>query len=176
MFDKLLSPFVGYWYWAQDRATPLSRALAMGAPLVVFGLVLYMVFGRSGDDASSLVPDTTGSNGNIAVGTQPPEATQPAVTDVPTTAPGTNTEGTTGAGPTGAEPTAEAGGGAAEPAPTAFTQGRYTVVSGDTPEAIADKVGVPDDIQADWIQEMLALNGVTATTLQVDQELILPPF
>jgi hypothetical protein len=163
MLDKLLSPFIGYWYWAQDRETPLTKGLAMGAPLVVFGLVLYLLFGRSGDNVSSLLPDITSTQGNIAAGTQTPgdaAPTQPASTG--------SQPGTTGGA---AEP-----GATAAPQTTPFTQERYTVVSGDTPGGIAEKLGVPADIRDAWIEEMLALNGVTETTLQLDQELILPPF
>lgn len=169
MLDKLLSPFIGYWYWAQDRATPATKALALGAPLVVFGLMLYLLFGRD-DGSSSLMPDIPGTQGNIAVGTErpasSPAATQPPITDVPTTATGgaTGASTATETAPTGA------------PQGTAFAQQRYTVVSGDSPGAIAEKVGVPAEVRNDWIEEMLALNGVTATTLQVGQELILPPF
>ena len=169
MLDRLLSPFIGYWYWAQDRETSLTKGLALGAPLVVFGLILYLLFGRGGD-GSSLVPDATGTQGNIASGTQPPAstplATQPAGTGAAPAA--------TGSAPADASPAPTAA--TTEPAPTAFTQERYTVVSGDTPSGIAEKVGVPAADRDAWIEEMLALNGVPATGLQIGQELILPPF
>jgi hypothetical protein len=61
-------------------------------------------------------------------------------------------------------------------APSQFQTSRYTVVEGDNPGLIAEKVGVPADRRPSWITEMLALNGVTATTLQIGQELVLPPF
>lgn len=170
MLDKLLSPFIGYWYWAQDRTSPAAKAVALGAPLVVFGLVLYMLFGRGGDGSSALTPGT-GTQGNVDIGSP----TQPAATPVatlPASTGGTAPVGQTGAGatPTTAPATTPAA------APTAFTQERYTVVSGDSPTVIAEKLGVPADIRSDWIEEMLALNGVTATTLQLGQELILPPY
>ncbi len=173
MLDRILNPFIGYWYWAQERQTPLTKAAALGAPLVVFGLVLYMLFGRGGGDSNSLLPDVTGTQGNIAVGTQsaPTQVipTQPAATGSQPTTTSTGAQAETTA-------TTAAPAGTTAPAPTAFTQERYTVVSGDTPGGIAEKVGVPEGSRDSWIQEMLALNGVTATTLQVGQELILPPF
>jgi hypothetical protein len=162
MLDRLINPFLDYWYWAQERETPLTRGLALAAPLVSFALVLYLLFGRGGD-GSSLPLDVPATQGNIVASTQAPAgATQPAST--------------------GAQP---AGGGSAvtppagttpAPEPTAFEQLRYTVVSGDTPSGIAEKVGVPEDIRATWIQEMLALNGFTETTVPLGAEIILPPF
>jgi hypothetical protein len=171
MLDRLLSPFIGYWYWAQDRETPFTKGIALGAPLVVFAFVLYMLFGRGGDGASSLLPDITATQGIIAAGTQTPAVTvptQPAST-------GAGTVPTTTGGQPATSATAPAAQTAA-PAPTAFTQQRYTVVSGDTPGGIAEKLGVPVDTRDAWIEEMLALNGVPATGLQIGQELILPPF
>ena len=170
MLERLLNPFIGYWYWAQDRETPLTKGLALGAPLVVFGVVLYLLFGRGGDGTSSLLPDITSTQGNIAASTQAPLAPTAITTQVA----GTGTPGTSGAQP-GASTTAPPAGTAAA-APTAFTQEHYTVVSGDTPGGIAAKVGVPEAVRDSWIEEMLALNGVTATTLQIGQTLILPPF
>jgi LysM repeat protein len=52
----------------------------------------------------------------------------------------------------------------------------YVVKSGDYPTLIAEEAGVPADQQDAWIEEMLALNGVEATALQIGQELILPPI
>ena len=163
MLDRLLSPFVEYWYWAQERETPLTKGLALGAPLVSFALVLYLLFGRGGDD-SSFLPDVTSTESNIAASTQAPTGATPA--------------GATGGQPTTGDPasTTPPSGATAAPEPTAFEQMRYTVVSGDTPGGIAEKVGVPADLRDAWIQEMLALNGVTETTLQLGQEIILPPF
>ena len=57
-----------------------------------------------------------------------------------------------------------------------FQTTRYTVVSGDNPGSIAEKLGVPLARRESWIAEMLALNGATATSLQIGQDLILPPF
>jgi hypothetical protein len=162
MLDRLISPFLDYWYWAQERGTPLTRGLALVAPLVSLGLVLYLLFGRGGD-GSSFPLDATATQGNIAESTRAPaDATQP---------------GATGAAPVGDGASATpAAGTTPPPEPTAFEQLRYTVVSGDTPGGIAEKVGVPADIRETWIQEMLALNGFTETTLPLGEEIILPPF
>lgn len=162
MLDRLISPFLDYWYWAQERGTPLTRGLALVAPLLSLGLVLYLLFGRGGD-GSSFPLDVTATQGNIAESTPPPaDATQP---------------GATGAAPVGGGASATpAAGTTPPPEPTAFEQLRYTVVSGDTPGGIAEKVGVPADIRETWIQEMLALNGFTETTLPLGEEIILPPF
>jgi LysM repeat protein len=52
----------------------------------------------------------------------------------------------------------------------------YVVKSGDYPTLIAENAGVPANEQDAWIAEMLALNGVEATSLQIGQKLILPPY
>ena len=52
----------------------------------------------------------------------------------------------------------------------------YIVRSGDYPTLIAENAGVPASDQDAWITEMLALNGVEATALQIGQKLILPPI
>jgi hypothetical protein len=159
MLDRLIKPFLDYWYWAQDRETPLTRGLALAAPLVSFAVVLYLLFGRGGDGSLPNVPTT---QENVAEATQPPgQATQPAGT---------------GAQPTGPQPTGATGATGAVPEPTAFDQMRYTVVEGDTPGGIAEKVGVPADVRQTWIQEMLALNGIDETSLPLGEEIILPPF
>ncbi len=170
MLDKILSPFIGYWYWAQDRETPLTKALALGAPLVVFGLVLYLLFGRGGGDDTALLPDVTSTQGNIAAST----ATVPTTVIATQPATAATQPAATGAQPGVSPTTAPAS--TAQVAPTAFSQERYKVVSGDTPGGIAEKVGVPAASRDAWIEEMLALNGVSANTLQIGQELILPPF
>jgi LysM repeat protein len=54
--------------------------------------------------------------------------------------------------------------------------GTYTVVSGDYPVLIAEKLGVPEAQRLAWAQQMLALNGLTASGLQVGQVLQLPPI
>jgi hypothetical protein len=64
----------------------------------------------------------------------------------------------------------------ATPLPTLPQLTTYIVKAGDYPTLIADHAGVPEDLQDAWIQEMLSLNGVEATALQIGQELILPPF
>ena len=61
--------------------------------------------------------------------------------------------------------------------PTASGQssGRtYTVVSGDTPLAIAEKLNIPAAQQASWANELVALNGVDPSSLQIGKVLDLP--
>jgi len=53
---------------------------------------------------------------------------------------------------------------------------RYIVKSGDYPTLIAEEAGVPAALRDAWLEELLALNGVEATSLQIGQELILPPI
>ena len=53
---------------------------------------------------------------------------------------------------------------------------RYLVKSGDYPTLIAEDTGVPPDQRDAWVEELLALNGVETTSLQIGQELILPPI
>jgi LysM repeat protein len=52
----------------------------------------------------------------------------------------------------------------------------YTVQSGDTPGAIASKLGVPASQQTAWVTQLLQQNNVTAQTLQIGQVLNLPPI
>jgi hypothetical protein len=51
----------------------------------------------------------------------------------------------------------------------------YTVVSGDTPNAIASKLNVPSDRIEAWVAQLLTMNNTTASGLQIGQELKLPP-
>jgi hypothetical protein len=71
----------------------------------------------------------------------------------------------------------QAGAPTATPKPTNTPAPKtYTVVAGDNPTVIAQKLGVPAADTDSWITEMLALNGASATTLQIGQTLILPPI
>jgi LysM repeat protein len=63
--------------------------------------------------------------------------------------------------------------GSGTPAP-ATAGGTYTVVSGDNPTEIAIKLGVPAAQRDQWVQDMLRLNNVAPTALQVGQVLRLP--
>lgn len=54
--------------------------------------------------------------------------------------------------------------------------GTYTVVSGDFPLQIAIKLGVPVAQQAAWADQLVALNGINPSALQVGQVLQLPPI
>jgi LysM repeat protein len=65
----------------------------------------------------------------------------------------------------------------ATPRPTvAAGTGTYTVVSGDNPTIIAEKVGVPAAQIAAWVDQLVALNGINPNNLQVGQVLQLPPI
>jgi LysM repeat protein len=97
---------------------------------------------------------------------------RPGTTTTPNTTP-TRSSGTPG-GPTqtprsGATPssgsTPSTGGGTT-----------YVVQSGDTPDAIAAKLGVPAAQRTAWVTQLLQTNNVTAQTLQIGQTLTLPPI
>jgi LysM repeat protein len=64
---------------------------------------------------------------------------------------------------------------AAQPTPTGQSSGRtYTVVSGDTPLLIAEKLNIPSNQRASWANELVALNGINASAMQVGEVLDLP--
>ena len=54
--------------------------------------------------------------------------------------------------------------------------GTYTVVSGDFPLLIAEKLGVPESQRAAWADQLVALNNINPSALQVGQVLQLPPI
>ena len=114
---------------------------------VIILVVLAQTFVLGGDDSS---PSAT-NPGSI------PTATPPVNQDTPVLlgqgdAGGTNSGGS-----------------------TTSPQSDYTVQPGDTLGAIASQLGVAAEDQADWIAEVLELNGMEdARQLQAGQELILP--
>jgi hypothetical protein len=59
--------------------------------------------------------------------------------------------------------------------PTPGPLATYTVESGDTPNAIANKLNVPSASADAWVQQMLSMNNTTASGLQIGQVLKLPP-
>jgi LysM repeat protein len=61
------------------------------------------------------------------------------------------------------------------PAPAAGPVLSYTVESGDTPNAIANKLNVPSDRTEAWVAQLLSMNNTTASGLQIGQVLKLPP-
>lgn len=68
---------------------------------------------------------------------------------------------------------------ATTPTPRPTTAGQssgrtYTVVSGDTPLVIAEKLGVPAAQQAAWANELVTLNGINPNAMQVGAVLNLP--
>ncbi len=65
----------------------------------------------------------------------------------------------------------------ATPRPTVVAgAGTYTVVSGDNPTLIGQKLGVPASALAAWADQLMTLNGTNASSLQVGQVLQLPPI
>ncbi len=61
------------------------------------------------------------------------------------------------------------------PTSSGSSSGRtYTVVSGDTPLVIAEKLNVPAAQQASWANELVALNGINPSSMQIGDVLDLP--
>lgn len=59
--------------------------------------------------------------------------------------------------------------------PSTTGSGRtYTVVSEDTPLVIATKLGVPEAQRASWANELVALNGINPSNMQIGDVLELP--
>jgi LysM repeat protein len=95
--------------------------------------------------------------------------------------PRTQATSATATRPAGTTPTATRAattatpGASATPRPTvAGGGGTYTVQDGDYPLLIAEKLGVPEAQRDAWVQQLLALNNVSATQLFVGQVLQLP--
>ena len=100
----------------------------------------------SGTPAAAGTPGTPAATPNVTA-TPAAAATTPAATSTPTVAPTT----------------------------TGQSSGEtYTVVSGDTPLVIAQKLGVPEAQRAAWANELVALNGISASSLQIGDVLDLP--
>ncbi|MGE0058306.1 MAG: LysM peptidoglycan-binding domain-containing protein [Dehalococcoidia bacterium] len=114
------------------------------------------------------------------------ELTLPRIATATSTPRTTGTPGTPQATPNrtttpGAATTPQATTSAATSTPTVrptssgSSSGRtYTVVSGDTPLVIADKLNVPSAQQAAWANELIALNGINPSSMQVGDVLDLP--
>jgi LysM repeat protein len=125
----------------------------MGAKFVaaVIGVIILVVLAQTfvfgGDDGS---PSVNNPN-SIPTATPPVETGSPVLLG----------EGDAGGGGSGGGSTS--------------AQSTYTVQSGDTLGAIASQLGVAPEDQANWIAEVLDLNGMEdARQLQSGQELILP--
>ncbi len=98
--------------------------------------------------------------------TQAAAATATRTPGTPSAATATRTPGTPGA----ATPTRTA-----TPRPTVTGgAGTYTVAEGDYPFLIAEKLGVPEAQRAAWVDQLMALNNIDPTKLQVGQVLQLP--
>jgi LysM repeat protein len=96
----------------------------------------------------------------------------PAATPNRTTTPGTTpASGTTPQATTQAATSTPT----VRPTTTGQSSGRtYTVVSGDTPLVIAGKLGIPAAQQASWANELVALNGINPSAMQIGDVLDLP--
>jgi LysM repeat protein len=104
--------------------------------------------------------------------TGPANATpRPGTTTTPNTTP-TRASGT----PTTGQPTPRPGTTPTSGSTPSTGGNTYTVQSGDTPGAIASKLGVPASQQTAWVTQLLQQNNVTAQTLQIGQVLNLPPI
>ncbi len=109
-------------------------------------------------------PRPTGSPAATAAVTSSPGAVARTATTAPTTAAAASSTTSPSASAT-PRPTVVSGG-----------AGTYTVVSGDFPILIAQKLGVPESQQAAWANQLIALNGIDPSALQVGQVLQLPPI
>ena len=107
---------------------------------------------------AAATPTPRPSGTAAATGATPTRTPVPLGTTAPTSTPSTQ--------PTPRPTTAPVTGGA----------GTYTVVSGDFPLGIAEKLGVPAASQDAWAQQRLTLNNTTSSGLQVGQVLQLPPI
>jgi LysM repeat protein len=100
----------------------------------------------------------------------------PRVTGTPGTPAATpNRTSTPGAGTTPQSGATAASTPTVRPTQSASGSGRtYTVVSGDTPLVIAEKLGVPSAQQTAWANELVALNNINPSAMQVGDVLDLP--
>jgi LysM repeat protein len=135
--------------WIQEvlriNAITDARTLAVGVELQLPRIA-----------AATSTPRTTGTPGTPAA--TPNRTTTPGAgtTPQPTTSAATST------------PTVR-------PTSSGSSSGRtYTVVSGDTPLVIAQKLNVPDAQQAAWANELVALNGINPSAMQIGDVLDLP--
>jgi LysM repeat protein len=62
-----------------------------------------------------------------------------------------------------------------QPTPAAGGSGTYTVRSGDYPQLIGRNLCVPESRLAAWADQLVSINGVTASGLSIGQVLTLPP-
>ncbi len=127
------------------------------------------------------IPDATLLQAGVSLtlpklpATPRPSGTATSVARTPT--PASTTQGASGTRTVTSTPSSA---GSATPRPTAAASsgsgGTYTVVSGDFPLLIAQKLNVPESLQAAWANQLLSLNGIDAASLQVGQVLQLPPI
>jgi LysM repeat protein len=121
--------------------------------------------------------------GQLAVGQELRLPPLPTAAAGPTSAPGaTSTSARTptpgAAAPTATRPpTTPAAGSTPALTPSAGGgAGTYTVVSGDYPLLIAQKLNVPEAQQSAWAAQLVTLNNINPSALSVGQVLQLPPI
>jgi LysM repeat protein len=122
-------------------------------------------------------PRTLGVGTELELPRLPTPTTTPRTTGTPGTPAATPNRTTTpGAGTTPQATTSAATSTpTVRPTSTGSSSGRtYTVVSGDTPLVIAGKLNVPDGQIAAWANELIALNDIDPSSMQVGDVLDLP--
>jgi LysM repeat protein len=95
----------------------------------------------------------------------------------PSGTPGAGATPTATPSPTTTQPIPTSTPGNQDPTPTPSVSGgggTYTVVSGDYPLLIAEKLGVPPEERQAWVDALVALNGIDPSNLSVGQVLELP--
>ena len=154
--------------------------VALSSAAVVFGVSLVL---GAEDEEKPAPPVLTlnvtrgpaGAQGVSPAGTTSPSAAAPVATRPagatggPGPAAGATSASSPAAGATTAPPST-----AATATPQQATT--YTVVAGDNPSVIAEKLRIPAAQRETWIQQLLTLNNTTATALQIGQTLRLPPI
>jgi LysM repeat protein len=151
-------------YVVKSGDTLSSIAAALGVPASQQASWVQQVLQLNG------IPDATQLQAGVSLTL--PRLPTPRPSDSPTVAPAarTATPGVSSPAPTtsAASPT---------PRPTVSGGGgTYTVASGDYPLLIAQKLGVPEGQQSAWANQLVALNGIDPSNLQVGQVLQLPPI
>src|SRR3990172_7527383 len=160
--------------------TPLTGASGETTYTVKSGDTLYGIAAQLGipaSDQAAWVADVLKLNSiaDVTLLRAGQEIRLPRVSATPR-ATGTATPRPTGTAPgTTPTPTSTTVATTATPRPTVVGGGgTYTVVSGDYPFLIAQKLGVPESQQAAWVQQLIALNSIDPSNLQVGQVLQLP--
>jgi len=159
--------------------TPLSGGSGESTYTVKSGDTLYGIAGQLGipaSDQAAWVADVLKLNGiaDVTLLRAGQEIRLPRVSATPRVT-GTATPRPTGTALATTPTLTATAATTATPRPTVVGGGgTYTVVSGDYPFLIAQKLGVPESQQAAWVQQLISLNGIDPSKLQVGQVLQLP--